>query len=101
MIQRSDAYKKRLSEALSIIESSDYAKRLRSLMTDKKLSNVSSKNSNSKEGKIERAKKEDKFDTDFLEATQNKDWFDDHDKMVSEYSKYLDDPKKYWNNRNK
>ena len=60
--------------------------------------------------KIQNAKINDKWDINFLEATQNAPWVEDHiigeisdkeytNKMIQEYEKYLEDPEKYWKNR--
>lgn len=48
---------------------------------------------------LSRAKNTGMYDMNFLEAVQNKDWYDNDQKMLSEYSKYLDNPEKYWVNR--
>lgn len=48
---------------------------------------------------LNRAKNTGMYDMNFLEAVQNKDWYDNDQKMLSEYSKYLDNPEKYWVNR--
>lgn len=52
-----------------------------------------------KKEEISRAKKEDMYSIDFLEAVQNADWYGNKNKMINEYSKYLDDPEKYWRTR--
>ena len=56
------------------------------------------------------AKNKDIWDLDFLEATQNSSWTENHmdgtmsdsaykKKMLQEYKKYLDDSEEYWKNR--
>lgn len=56
-----------------------------------------------KKQKMETAKREDKYDLDFLEAIQNsKILYDDNTKAIQkEYSAYLDDPTDYFLNRSK
>ena len=48
---------------------------------------------------LDRAKKDNKYSLDFLEAVQNKGFLNDRKTMVSEYEKYLDDPQDYWTNK--
>ena len=55
---------------------------------------------------VSEARTRDRYQLDFLEATQNKAFannFDSNSKriMVSEYRKYLEDPEDYWKNRSK
>lgn len=51
-----------------------------------------------KQSRLQNARTNDKYDTDFMEAVQNSEIFANHDKkaLLKEYSKYLDDPEKYW-----
>lgn len=50
-------------------------------------------NASGKSKEYQRAKEQDDYLLDFLEATQNDNYSDD--KKLSEYKKYLDDPDKY------
>lgn len=54
---------------------------------------VGSIRSDSKQTAYQRAKNENLFSGDFLEATQNDNYSDE--KMLTEYKKYLEDPSKY------
>lgn len=56
--------------------------------------------------KMETARKNDRWDLNFLEATQNKTWAGaneegkvNRNKMLSEYRDYLSDPEGYWKGR--
>ena len=62
--------------------------------------NRKSDSSTNKQERLNRAKKNDKWDMDFLETIQNTAFFEEGNtkKMLTEYSKYLDDPDKYRKN---
>lgn len=50
-----------------------------------------------KDQKISKAKKYHRYDMDFLEAIQNRDdILNNSNKLLKEYSKYLNDPEEYW-----
>ena len=61
-------------------------------------SNLQVKQKQEKEARISKAKKEDAYDINFLEAIQNSKILYDGDKkaLINEYSKYLDNPEKYF-----
>lgn len=50
---------------------------------------------------MERARKTDNYNIDFLEAIQNTKMLQDNNKkeMLTEYEKYLKDPSDYWQNK--
>lgn len=48
-----------------------------------------------KKEELRKAKEQDLFNLDFLEAIQNADWYDDNKKVLKEYSRFLDDPDAY------
>jgi len=53
------------------------------------------------QNKLENAKKNDKWDTQFLEMVQNKKIYNDQPKLLKEYEKYLNDPSNYRKYANK
>lgn len=79
----------------------DYAKRMKEI--DSQFGKTSSSgNGYSKSDKqrlLKDAREKDQYDLNFLEATQNVEESWSNKKRVEEYSKYLDDPEKYWKNR--
>lgn len=51
-----------------------------------------------KKERMDMARKKDRWDINFLEAVQNTPWVinGDNNRLLKEYSEYLDDPEKYW-----
>ena len=50
---------------------------------------------NSKKAKMDDARNNDRYEMPFLEYIQNEDWYNDNDRVLNEYSKYLDDREAY------
>lgn len=58
-----------------------------------------SANKSRNETLLNRAKKFDQFDINFLEAVQNDSEYDNKSYLLKEYKKYLNNPEEYWRNR--
>lgn len=71
-------------------------KRIASQTNDERLANSAAILKSQKSTLMKNAREKGTYDIEFLEAVQNTGKMGDKKWMQSEYSKYLDDPEKYW-----
>lgn len=100
-----DAYKEQIKNIKNVYKASnkttllnEVKKKNSDLVSDERKSMYNNGYSKDKKQQaINQAKQEDKYDILFLEAVQNKPFsvYEDRNEMIKQYSKYLDNPKKY------